>query len=491
MIKKLKYFLFLLLFGVFWFSFCNAKVQLIWLDSYPSQYDSNYNLTFLKGGWLITLYLWQSKWIIAFDNSSFFWWAPNWRPYFYDTDSVQWFFGEYWSCDEITWLDYTPTNCSSVPIEWDYIDLFKWFFNKVVAWDYAYYNFTPYYYNSSANGSSRWHFVDVCWSSSEIWKSLCFRRWYCYSSSAYWCSKNYWSLVGGQNYNNLTFSNIPYSSIGVSPWTVGYGWQYDWSSDWSSDSSINNQITGDYSYYDCTWKDIIIALESEWYNNYVCYWWLDNFNLYDSTINYNPIPWTWLSIGQIWGHSTSRAWDNFSEFFVFWNWLYKDDSNNYNAMRESYPAVYHTYFQLYNQYKWSTLDPRTLLEYCNIKSFDNSTLNNSAWWYFKSTCETVVREKQTWLWQARLDWSIYSWWVYTGDTPISVNWGWVWNMSWLVTQSDWLSFIQNYFNLIKSKLPTNFSEWTVISPATWLFGVIPNYIIVFLLAIILFKFLSK
>lgn len=150
-------------------------------------------------------------------------------------------------------------------------------------------------------------------------------------------------------------------------------------------------------------------------------------------------------------------------------------------MWESYPAVYRTYFQLYNAYKWSMLDPRTVLEYCNIKQFTWSTLNNSAWGYFSTACQTVVREKQTWIWQSRVDWTIYSWWVYNSDVPISVNWNWVWNMSWLETQWDWLVFIQNFFNLAKSRITTNFSN-----NFSW---VLPSYIVVFLLAIILFRFL--
>ena len=128
-------------------------------------------------------------------------------------------------------------------------------------------------------------------------------------------------------------------------------------------------------------------------------------------------------------------------------------------MWESYPAVYRTYFQLYNAYKWSVLDPRTVLEYCQLRTLTWDQLNNSAWGYFKPVCETIIREKQTWLWQSRLDWSIYSWGVYTWDVPIWVNWNWVWNMSWVTAQSDWLNFIQNFFNLAKSNLLTNYS-WT-------------------------------
>lgn len=151
-------------------------------------------------------------------------------------------------------------------------------------------------------------------------------------------------------------------------------------------------------------------------------------------------------------------------------------------MWESYPAVYRTYFQLYNTYKWSVLDPRTVLEYCQLRTLTWDQLNNSAWGYFKPVCETIIREKQTWLWQSRLDWSIYSWGVYTWDVPIWVNWNWVWNMSWVTAQSDWLNFIQNFFNLAKSNLLTNYS-WTP-------FGILPSYIVIFLIALILFRFIS-
>lgn len=488
MIKKLKILLFAFLFVLFGFSFSIAyKIQPIWIDSSPSIVNNQYDVTFLKWGWVLTNYLWSAKSVLALDSNILFWRTPNWFPYIY-SPSFQWFFDRYFSCDPFTWLDSTLNWCSSLPLNYSWsnsaeIGIFKNFFSKVVPWDYVYYNYiNEDYVGWSLRYSEHW--LEICFSSSEIWKSLCFRWWYCDSNSVYHCPwfLGDWKLTNSQNYSDLNFWNISYNSIWYAPWQNGYWWQFNWNTDWSIQWTINNQITWDYVYWTCTNKEILVLLETEGYNPYICYWWLDDFSLYDSSVSYNPIPWSWLSILQIWWDSSARAWNTFTDWFIFWNWLYKDTSNNYTAMWESYPAVYRTYFQLYNQYKWSVLDSRTILEYCNLKLSDID-LNTSAGGYFAPYCKTVNYEKQVWIRQSRLDWTIYSEGVYTGDVPISVNWWGVWNMSWLEIQSDWLKFIQDYFNTLKSKLSTNYSDWFR--------GVIPSYIIVFLLAIILFKFLSK
>lgn len=477
MIKKLKILLFAFLFVLFGFSFSSAyKIQPVGIDSFPSVNDVNYNVTFLKWGWVLTNYLWYSKSVLALDWGTFFWWAPNWLPYLYygPYRNYQWFFNYFEVCSPITWLDSLPSDCSWSPLNTWSLELLQNFFSKVVAWDYVYYN-----YSAWTDSSARWwQNIKICFSSSEVWKSLCFSE-ACNYNNADIC----WShLSNSQWYSNLTFASIPQNSIWYAPWQNWYLWQFNWNTDWSTQWTINNQITWDYVYWTCTNKEILVLLETEGYNSYICYWWLDDFSLYDSSVSYNPIPWSWLSILQIWWDSSARAWNTFTDWFIFWNWLYKDTSNNYTAMWESYPAVYRTYFQLYNQYKGSVLDSRTILEYCNLKLSDID-LNTSAGGYFAPYCKTVNYEKQVWIRQSRLDWTIYSEGVYTGDVPISVNWWGVWNMSWLEIQSDWLKFIQDYFNILKAKLSTNYSDWFS--------GIIPGYILIFLFAIILFKFLSK
>lgn len=490
MIKKI--ILWLWLSVISFIGFTNAKVQDVWLLKYPSTLDQNFSIWFLKGGGVLTDFLWSAKSVVALDTNTIFWWATNWMPYFYSewVNTIQWFFDRYFSCDALTTIDTLPENCQlwwMIDYSWDLQsikEIFKGFFSKVKQDDLAYYNYiNDNYVGGSLRYTEQW--LEICWSSEEIWKSLCFRGWTCNSNSVYHCNwyLGGWQLTNSQNLSNLSFWNVSNSRIWYAPWQNWYDWQFEWSTEWSTEWFINNQLTWDYTYADCTWKDILIALEAEWYNKYICYWWLDNFNLYDSSLSYNPIAWTWLSISQIWAWSWSRAWDNFPEWFTFWNWLYSDTSeNNYNAMWESYPAVYRTYFQLYNAYKWSVLDPRTVLEYCQLRTLTWNQLNNSAWWYFKPVCETVVREKQTWLWDCRVNWTLYSWCEQNPQVAIWTNWNWVWNMSWVTAQSDWLNFIQNFFNLAKSNLLTNYS-WTP-------FGILPSYIVIFLIALILFRFIS-
>ena len=103
-LRSLKQLLFILLIScfIFWLgSFASATFQTVWLARQQSSINSNYNLGFLRGGWVITDYLWTSKGILAIDSDKIFWWYPDWRPYFY-SPSWQGFFTYYDSCPEIT-----------------------------------------------------------------------------------------------------------------------------------------------------------------------------------------------------------------------------------------------------------------------------------------------------------------------------------------------------------------------------------------------------
>ena len=435
---------------------------IIWLGNYSSAYELNFDLEWcfyggdqyncisndltLEDDWKNWLYI-KDRWWLRNNDYYIFW--NNWKLYLYWfyswwSDYNQWYFSK--AC-KVYWTWRCTLGLSSVIAD-EFYSL-SW-----VNFTKAYFGF--YWWTDDP------HF---CFYNSNNWYNYCFEVFEAAEGTLSW-SLNIWSW-------HTDFTRYAWNS----PFYVW--WSPAWSQ-WSNEVIIDDSVVWDYSYAGCTWKDVLIALESEWYNKYVCYWWLDNFNLYDSSLNYNPIPWWWLSLNQIWSWSWSRAWDSFSDWFTFWNWLYKD-STNYVAMWESYPAVYYTYFQLYNTYKWSVLNPRTILEYCQIRNFTWDILNNSPTGYFKPTCESIIVEKQTWVWNQRLDWTIYSWWVYTWDIPVSVNWSWVWNMSWLEVKSDWLSFIQDFFNLAKDRVPTNFS-----GSFNWF---IPSYIVVFLLALILFRFL--
>lgn len=494
MIKKVLLWLWLCVLWFLGFSNWVWVFSTVWLNSFSSPLDSNYSITALKWGGLLTNYLWVWKSVLALDNQRLFRWTTNWYPYVYLHNNwtfwiatSEWFFDRYYSCDYMTWA-WVPQNCSYSMIDYSWWTsdfdktVFKSFFSTVTQWENIYIESQLYRYVGATRTYNQ-NYIRVCRNSTELNKSFCFMGWVCTSNNCPYL----WSLVNSQNLHSqftnwLTFWLLNTSWIWYAPWQNWYDWQFEWSTDWSVDWTIDSSITWDYVYYDCTWKDILIALESEWYNKYICYWWLDNFEDYDPSINYTPVAWRWLSIAQIWAWTWSRAWDTFPEWFTFWNGLY-NDSNDYTDMWSSYPAVYRTYFQIYNAYKWSILDPRTVLEYCQLRTLTWDTLNNTAWWYFRPVCETVVREKQTWLWDCRTDWTLYSWCELNPQVAIWTNWNWVWNLSWLTTKSDWVTFIQEFFNLAKSKLSTSFGVNYV-----W---IIPNYIIVFLMGIVLFRFLSR
>lgn len=451
-----------------------------------STVDTNLLLNVVNKWQLMTQRFWQTRRMLAIsstDNLKLFFFFSLWqKPYMMIENGAwiwtkQWYLPFYYICDWFSGDTFEQTNCVKHTVWDDFATIMWWFFQSITQydkWGYDYWSWRCHY-------TDIWYF-SIAFNSAQYWKSVVFSIWRNSDVAGCACSETCTPLVNSLDIMYSDFTILPENALNTPPWfTPVWSW---WSNNdidlnWSIEFNIDYSVTWDYVYSDCTWNDLFIALESEWYNKYMCYWWLDNFSDYDSSLTYSPIPWSGLTLQQIWWWSWSRAWDTFSEWFTFWNWLYIDDGNDYNAMWESYPAVFRTYFQLYNTYKWDVLDPRTVLEYCNIKLvFTGDTLNQKVDWYFKPACQTIVNEKQTWVWQSRVDWTLYSWWWVV----VGVNWNWVWNISWSKLQWEWMTFIQDFFNLTKSKLITNFPNWY-----DW---VLPSYIVVFLLAIILFRFLQ-
>lgn len=220
------------------------------------------------------------------------------------------------------------------------------------------------------------------------------------------------------------------------------------------------QMSWDYLVQSCTYQEILDYIEDAWVSKYLCYWGLNNFDLYDSSLNYNPIPWTWKTIQEILAYSSS--WSTPKEWFDFWNWL----RWGYVSMWESYPAVYKTWFDIYYQYWWDTYIFDTILEYCNILQLDidySSTIYN--WQYFKNACTYWVKNPNN----NDNDWAVW------------VNRDWVWGKTWQKTYTDWITFIQDWFQKLKENIPTKYDLGL---------GVLPAYIISFMGILVLFRFIA-
>ena len=307
---------------------------------------------------------------------------------------------------------------------------------------------------------------------SNMFRTFCLEEsnWvdvYCWSCSATWTIYDCNSQVENSlNYTINDFDDvfdIPYdfSPFGSPTWNGS--WMYwTWTS-WPTTWNYNVWLTGDYTYYNCTYGVIIDYAENMWMSKNLCYGWLDNFDLYNSESTYNPVPWTWKTLWQIttYLHST---WSTPNEWFDFWNGL----RGGYTSMWESYPAVNKTWFDLYYQYNWNSFDFPTVYEYCTLRvsdvDFENTVYR---WQYFWKTCDYIKRN----YWD-----NVYTSW----NVIIWINWQWVWDLSWQKV-SEPIGYIQDFFNLLKENFPTRSDSWP---------GALPIYIITFLCAIILFRFIS-
>ena len=339
MIKKILFSL--IIFIWLWLSFSSAwKLQLVGLNSSPSLYDSNYDITFLKWWGLLSSYLWQWKSVMALKSDVFFWWTTDWQPYYYD-HWYQWFFGQYWACDELTWDSIWPSNCTSTSITWDYRALFKWFFSKVKQYDYVFYDYermdiwSSYYDNT----------IQVCWSSSELHKSLCFRQHSCYNwrgCSAY----NYWSLINSQWLSNLSYWLLSNSWIWYAPWQNWYDWSwnewwitYDPWTTYEIDPDLQNTI----DYYERYFG---------WDIN-MCYVWTNNLSWVYGTPWINFEFWTGATIyglyyslyGTFWNNRIHNLWTFINTWLMaYWSW--------YSYYWEVYTNDYYDWIQYMPIYNW-------------------------------------------------------------------------------------------------------------------------------------------
>ena len=207
------------------------------------------------------MFLWQAKSIIALSWNVLFRWTQEWQPYFqgWSWNNFQWYFWQFASCDELTWLDSTPTNCTFNDITGDYKTLFRNFFQNVKARDYVYYDYSPYSFGVWYQSYK----IYMCFSSNTIWKSLCFIRHYSRASSAS-NTTDKWTLINSQNYN-YTFANIPQSELWYAPWQAWYDGNRETPIEtWNTNTNINNN-------YIC--PTIWQLMKNYWpnYNTWLCY----------------------------------------------------------------------------------------------------------------------------------------------------------------------------------------------------------------------------
>jgi len=469
------------------FGFClnysdSWYIQQVWIDSVPSYYNNDYDLSFLKWGGLLTQFIYQGKWLLAFNNYAYFWWSPNWQPYFYDSlhaqnqdQSFQWFFNQYYLCDYFSWnTNQVPIGCVSYPMTWDYKEMFSSFFSRVNQWDYVFYEYEPMDFGSTYYDNT----VQVCWSSQEVNKSLCFRQHSCYNGRG--CSAyNYWSLIDSQWIAWLRgYLSIPNSWLGYAPWNCLYnGWSC--SSDWIwSDNTwpvaVDDNVSilsWSYVYKTCTNESVLLKLYDLWYSVDLCAWGVDSWDnwwTWALVLSLNAQPWYWKTLEEIYNY-TAVSWQSYISWFNYFNNYYQNSSVVSQDFWSNYPFVLRNWYSYYYQYWWNMLWFENVYNYCSLlNNTDNFTLQNQyTWTYFAWVCLSLNSSN------INNPYNVWSW------VAVWVSWDWIrtWNVE---NYTDAVVFIQDFFNMLKSNFPTKYDIWV---------GFLPVYIITFMLALMLFRFL--
>lgn len=467
--------------------------------------------------WLFTL--WISCFIFWVGSSVSAIFSQNTYYYYYDTrfptihDNYTYYVGSNWSFKTDYW-DYSTNSFFWVADWWTYSTFnFGWL-------DWRLY-FSQYYWNNSSvqwylqnwcispvsSRLSNWKnlhsdcvfdksindikeimlpftdyaFESVGWSSPEITNNSSSPFMFCLSDSLfdYCVSCSVWNCPSGitwsLNYNLSSFSNVRWVNFTPSPFFVNYVSTSTW---------VNATLTWNLVYSDwktCTYWQVMDYLEWFWYSKYLCYWWLNNWNNFDASLSYNPTPWTWYTLDEIYWH-VGGAWDSAFDWFSFWNWLYSEDKSKYTSMWESYPAVMRTWFDLYYQYGGpSATTFEWLYEYCLMNKFLSwgSVSRDTVykWTVFKNSCTSISNGSQIWY-----DWENWN--------PTAIDWqnfGWNGSFgggSWLTSNQNWSTFISNFYNKLKFsyRIPEASSFW---------FWIIPSYIVWAMVWLILFRFIKS
>lgn len=509
MIKKL---LWLWIFVLWFINFSFATVSQVWLLKNPSSVNSNYDIWFLRGGAVITDFLGTSKSIASFDLSRMLWWSTNWLPYVYlksnsNSNILQWFFDRYYSCDYMTWLDSLPSNCQlwwMLDYSWNLNterSIFKTFFSTITDDDYVYYNsIDSRYVGATLSYSINW--LDICWSSNSIWKSICFRWVYCGASNSSYCnSYNYWTLINSQWLSDLTFGSVAYSWIGYAPWQAWYGGgsNIDWFSQWV----VNPDLSWNVTFSTCTNSKALSYYNIQWYKKNLCYssYW-NNDDIYTSPWSVSDFALTWLDISEVW---LDTAW--YRRYWNTWTWLpYNDWFQYWRKSFEVYNTSYNTSWSVSNPFVWVPVSLFTL--FGNVYSYWVAYTNQSIIEYCDLLLFTDPNDPYEWIlgdlpcgysaidlladtiWVHAESWQVVQWssWEWILNRPWyhldlwRNSWSVVsWTSSWLSYFGDWKTFINNSFNTLSNsfKFPDRSSNW-----------IIPNYILVFMFALILFRFIS-
>lgn len=493
MIKKVL--LWLLVSVWIWISFSNsAYYQTIGSSYNPSPYYNNYDITILKRWKFLSNYIWQAKPFYALAEYTFMFWN-EWKLYYYDSwnycsdryDTIQWFFENYYICNEYTpWS--TVDNCwNATPYDSEVV----WrFLQNVDNGDYFYFERNPSGDSYCRTSSNNWTF---CFSSHSLWKSICFTfskpwyqalQWFSWSldlPSKQWWWIDIWLLWDPPNYQ--------YNAPDVETWNI---------------VEIPAELM-------TNWDVMDYFEHTRGRDRDMCYVWTTDLS--------STYAWDFT---RLWGYNIFEAysilysWTNVSDPKGFVQWT---NSMNVGAWINTLYNNYYTYYvkrQDYLNYDWNPLhysfwwnnwlysidrnssfypfDWRPAIELWLASKYYNRYQNTDQNWQdIAFYCSAVL---STWGNNEIYDWNLPNYLVnnINGQVNNQLNQSTDWqNSEYQVPSWSWFMFtwnedfgvsLKNFYAKLTDKMNVESTNF----PVNW---IIPDYILWFLALIILFRFLKK
>lgn len=440
-----------------------------------SPYDSNIQRVVSPYWWIASRRIWYNSKMMLYvaDNDNWrafmfrdinhrpymYVWIGPWQyqsSYFYN----EWEILDYQICDELISSSSVPENCVSYSVNSSSDEVFENFNTNTTLEDYYYINLTRGFDSSAA----RWTFT-VCFSNHSLWKSICYNASTCVKHYNYWtCPSDWITLFSIYNFDwQPSFDTFPTSLLNFPP------------SAWGS-SDVINPIESAQNIYD-NYKRL-------WYSDVLCYWWFaldDVFSSQNSSLTWINI-WSGVSIFDLYNSFPYDVYDwselTFSQWYDSWDfeyWFFKDyhDSSEfeyYNWKSRGFVGAFlvKDYF-----FKWDNFDSSVLKSFCEF-SFANDTLINK-----DSSPIDVVSSS---LYESQLMKIIWDVWIILPSDWSAldyiynlVNYNWY---TWFNDVSDLWNAWYNLFN--RFRLVHSWNSW-----------ILPNYIIVWFLAILFLYLLRK
>lgn len=450
MIKRLCKWLFTIWIIWLWiinFSSATPTLHSVWWV-FTSPNNSSYEVWVLNKWTVFTQYLWHWKKVFS-PNTSLFFWTKDWFPYIWTNYRYsnwkyrEWYLKYYFTCPVITSETSLSNFYSSCTYGWVLIDDSF----PTIIWNFlSKINSNDYFLFEEVYKSWYWNTLNLCFSSSEVWSSVCFSSYFCFWSSCFYDLFS-WSL----ELWNVNFSSIPDSIIWDSPWVL---WWDNWD-EWSIWSS-----------YMCptVWQ-LLTTYDSSIYNTWLCY--------------SNSLIMSWWNLITITPKSIFELFNDRNEYLNYVN-LYSSyclsSAQNNSQCVNAFTWKDIEYSYLANAFSKWNVKPSYLYQYCNLSlNYDKNASTCVGSWITLDPSEISENDFIN---------SIIGW-DFTKIYQLPNTWDdSVYNVfSWDYSDTDILGWIQWFYNLFTWLFKQQL-DWTSV----W---ILPKYIVAFLLVIVLFKFFKR